>query len=36
MYIIKYVKGKYLPKFILIQRKFNINREVRKEIQRSY
>ena len=36
MYIIKYVKGKNLPKFFLILRKFNINREVRKEMQRSY
>ena len=36
MYTIKYAKNKYLPKFMLMQRKFNINREVRKEMQRSY
>ena len=36
MYTIKYAKNRYLPKFMLMQRKFDINREVRKEMQRSY
>ena len=36
MFSIKYAKNKYLPKFILMQRKFNINNKVRKEMQRSY
>ena len=36
MYTIKYAENKYLSKFMLMQRKFDINREVRKEMQRSY
>ena len=36
MFTIKYAKNKYFPKFILMQRKFNINNKVRKEMQRSY
>ena len=36
IYFIKYAKNKYLPKFILMPSKFNINREVRKQTKRSY